>query len=295
MVTSQNDEFVHNRGRVPALVARIQQNDPKLGQVLLWNQNIGAEGCAMLADALRSNTVVKGVSLSYTGCGDSGAAALAAGLASNNSVQELSMINNAIGDEGVAAIAEMLKSQSSISTVDLSGNSIGEMGTRYIADAIRANNPALQSIDLADNKLNDTAARVLADAMQVNRHIKSLTLLRPTAVSINMARNTPFSPMSIDIINKCCMRNRGAPRSLAVYPGAMVGLRPEGWHPAHSRSAYPHPLVPERQDKTGCPVHHRLIHDREIADQDVDYGIYPRQVYDRRVAREHLAQPLALF
>merc|ERR1712093_211463 len=110
-------------------------------------------------------------------------------------------------------------------------------------------------------------------------------------MSLNMPRSSPFTPMSVDIINKCCLRNRGPPHALVGHHRAVWGLRPEEWAPAHTRlhtrRAY--------EKIEGCPVHHCLVRDRHAGDQDVDYGIYPTQVYDRRVAREHMSQPLALF
>lgn len=296
MPLNMSSEILHNRSRVPDLVRRIQANDPKLAQVVVWNSSLGSEGITMLAEALKNNTVVKSISLSYTGCGAAGAHALAAGLAGNRTVTELKLTNNAIGDDGAAAMAQLLSTHPTISTVELTGNSIGEIGGRHMADAIRANNPAFLSLDLSENRLNEAAARAIADAMQANRSIKSLALVRPTAVSINMPRNTPFSPMAIDIINKGCLRNRGTPPGLAAHPKAVRGLRPDGWGPAHTRGLRQHITSGVYAEKVeGDPVHHRLAHERHHMDQDVDYGIYPTQVYDRRFAREHMSQPLALF
>jgi len=296
--TERSVEMLHNRNRVPELVRRIQADDSKLVEVMVWNSSLGNEGITMLADALKNNTVVRSVSFSFTGCGAAGAAALAAGLDGNTSVQELKLSNNALGDEGAAAIAQIIATHPTIKSIELIGNGISETGGRYIADGIRANNPSLKSLDLSDNKLNEGAARAIGDAMAVNKNITSLSLLRATSVSINMARNTPFSPMAIDIINKNCLRNRGTPHGLMSHPAAVRGLRPDGWGPVHTRM----PFCPVRRladaklDKpAGCPVHHALAHDRHAGDQDVDYGIYPTQVYDRRVAREHMSQPLALF
>ena len=78
-----------------------------------WN-NIGDEGAAALAGALKTNTALTTPYLWHNNIGDEGAAALAGALKTNTALTTLELWHNNIGDEGAAALAGALKTNTAL-------------------------------------------------------------------------------------------------------------------------------------------------------------------------------------
>ena len=106
----------------------------------LWNNNIGHEGAAALAGALKTNTTLTTLNLLENNIGHEGAAALAGALKTNAALTTLILSwNNNIGDEGAAALAGALKTNTALTTLGLEWNNIGDEGAAALAGALKTN------------------------------------------------------------------------------------------------------------------------------------------------------------
>ncbi|KAL0242759.1 hypothetical protein GEMRC1_005322 [Eukaryota sp. GEM-RC1] len=128
-----------------------------------------------LIEALKTNTTITSINLSFNSIGDEGARALAEALKVNHSVPSVDLMNNSIGDEGARALAEALKVNDSVTSIDLEYNSIGAEGARALASALKVN-ASVTSINLGRNCIGDECVRALADALKVNSSLTSVIL-----------------------------------------------------------------------------------------------------------------------
>ena len=97
--------------------------------------NVTGKGAIALVDALKINTSIRSVDLSYNKIGDEGAIALADALKINKSIRSLNLSqHNHITDVGARALLDALKINTSIVTLDLSYNKINKMKSLLKAD-----------------------------------------------------------------------------------------------------------------------------------------------------------------
>lgn len=164
------------------VVDRLKRNDPTLCFVDLRNDSlgaIGADGAALLADALKSNNVVTNINLGAVGIGRcievsyenitmhvfvgaDGAAPLAEALKSNTTLLALDLRYNGLGPEGAGLLAEgLLKNNTTLQTLNLSANGLGQLGMAPLADALRVNT-TLSTLILSNNELGECFSSLLA-------------------------------------------------------------------------------------------------------------------------------------
>jgi len=72
-----------------------------------------------LAEALKTNTTITTLDLSYNDIGHEGAKALAEALKNNTTITTLDLVGNPIGDEGPKALAEALETNMTITKLDI--------------------------------------------------------------------------------------------------------------------------------------------------------------------------------
>jgi hypothetical protein len=106
---------VGHRHLIPIAIAMLC-NGTSPRTLCLRRNNIGTEGIAALAAALR-NSSLKTLNLWDDTIGAEGAAALADALKENLSLQTLHLWNNNIGAEGAVALADALKGNSHTRTI----------------------------------------------------------------------------------------------------------------------------------------------------------------------------------
>jgi NLR family CARD domain-containing protein 3 len=95
----------------------------KCNTVLLYNNNIGNDGAAVLGEALIINTSLTDLRLSFNRVGDEGAAALGAALEDNATLTELDMEHNRIGEEGATLLLKaLMEFNITLTELYLSGN-----------------------------------------------------------------------------------------------------------------------------------------------------------------------------
>ena len=136
---------------------------------------IGDEGANSLAQALRVNTSLSLLNLSFNFIGVAGAISLARALRVNTSLSSLDLSRNSIGDEGASSLAEALKVNTSVSSLNLGNNSIGDEGANSLAQALRVN-ASLSSLNLSTNSISGEGANSLSQALRVNTYLSSLDL-----------------------------------------------------------------------------------------------------------------------
>ncbi|KJE94041.1 hypothetical protein CAOG_009788 [Capsaspora owczarzaki ATCC 30864] len=141
---------------------------------LPYNQ-IDDAGAQAIAEGLKSNSKVTGLSLWSNQIGDAGARVIAETLKVNMTITELDLNYNQIGDAGAQAIAETLKVNTTLIKIDLHGNQIGDAGAQAIAETLKVNT-TVTNLGLYNNKLGDAGATAMAEMLKVNKMLTSLGL-----------------------------------------------------------------------------------------------------------------------
>jgi hypothetical protein len=129
----------------------------------------------ILAEALKTNSVLTTLDLRVNSIGSDGAKALAEALKTNSALTTLDLRANSIGDDGAKALAEALKTNSTLTTLDLWENSIGDDGAKALAEALKTN-PALITLNLVNNSISDDGAKALAETLKTNSALTALDL-----------------------------------------------------------------------------------------------------------------------
>ena len=152
---------------------------PSLTKLQLQKNDIGPNGAAFLADALKDEHCnLRHLHLKTCGVGVRGATALADGLASPQcKLQDLRLELNNIGDEGIHHIAQALSANrnSQLYNLELKGNGIGPKGAIVIAEkCLQSNNTALESLGLSDNSIGESGFAAIASALRSNSNLNLL-------------------------------------------------------------------------------------------------------------------------
>ena len=157
------------------ILAEALKTNTTLTSLHISFNTIGEEGAVALAEALTSNSSLRVLNLGTNRILGPGASALTGLLKRNTTLTELLVPFNNILDSGADALAEALKCNVSLSRLDLSFNNIGHPGAITLAGAIKCNG-TLTDLRLSGNKIGDAGASFLADAVQVNANLKMILL-----------------------------------------------------------------------------------------------------------------------
>jgi Ran GTPase-activating protein (RanGAP) involved in mRNA processing and transport len=104
-------------------IERIQNNDPSLKEVSFPNgQPLRSGDGKTIGEALKSNTHLRSLEISYNLVGDDGAKAFAEALKNNTTLEDLMLIDNGIGVAGLEALEEALKVNTTLQYLNLDGN-----------------------------------------------------------------------------------------------------------------------------------------------------------------------------
>ncbi|XP_051764038.1 NACHT, LRR and PYD domains-containing protein 12-like isoform X42 [Ctenopharyngodon idella] len=149
----------------------------KLETLKLFDCNITAEGCAALASALRSNSLLRELDLTGNIIGGGGLTLLSDGLKDPHcKLEKLWLFDCNITAEGCAALASALRSNSHLRELNLSGNIIGDGGLTLLSDGLKDPHCKLEKLRLEDCNITAEGCAALASALRSNSHLRELDL-----------------------------------------------------------------------------------------------------------------------
>ncbi|XP_077101927.1 NACHT, LRR and PYD domains-containing protein 12-like isoform X3 [Siphateles boraxobius] len=169
----------------------------KLEKLTLRYCEITDEGCAALASALRSNSHLRELDLSWNKIGDGGLTLLSVGLKDPHcKLEKLRLDNCNITDEGCAALASALRSNSHLRELNLSGNKLQDSGVNLLSGGLKDPNCSLEKLMLSDCNLTREVCAALTSALRSNSHLRELDLsenkLRHASVkSLSALKDSP--------------------------------------------------------------------------------------------------------
>merc|ERR1712137_849112 len=184
-------------------IARYMRSNIVLTTIDLSGNVIGADGLAILADALRACPGITSLTLNHNTVGTfpHGLNALCEALKVNCSLKNLNLSNSSLGPGGGALIGDMLRINRALSHIDLSWNELGPMGGKSLLHGLEANPVVLA--------LNLNGTRVLEETLYgVDLKLKENNLRLPHGSSTN--------PVPLTVITSPIVSPRGV--SMATLP-----------------------------------------------------------------------------
>lgn len=166
-----NRNMVGNDG-AKAIFSALNVNTGLTTLSLTWNK-ISEVG--VIEEVLKSNRVLKKLSLWNNKISSQGGLAIAEALKVNNVLTDLHLGTNQIGGVGVKAIGKALEVNQGITNLDLRYNNMGDDGAIGLVSALKVN-CALKSLGLDENQISDTGAHAIAGALESNRVLTRLVL-----------------------------------------------------------------------------------------------------------------------
>ena len=136
---------------------------------------IGDAGAASLSKALKVNSSLTNLNLSWNCITDSGASTLSQALKTNSTLTILDLSSNRIGESGVACLSGALKVNSTLASLRLGNNDLSDPGAASLSEALKVNS-TLVSLDLSSNKISDPGAVSLSRALAANASLTDLNL-----------------------------------------------------------------------------------------------------------------------
>ncbi|XDV15849.1 hypothetical protein PO909_015820 [Leuciscus waleckii] len=149
----------------------------KLEKLKLWGCEITDEGCAALTSALRSNSHLRELDLTWNIIGDKGLTLLSDELKDPHcKLEKLGLLGCKITAKGCAALTSALRSNSHLRELDLSWNIIGDKGLTLLSDELKDPHCKLEKLKLSYCKITDEGCAALTSALRSNSHLRELDL-----------------------------------------------------------------------------------------------------------------------
>lgn len=156
-------------------IANVLKTNTVVRWVSLNGTGTGADIGVHFADALKTNSTIRTLELTNFNMGPPGALAIANALKGNSTLCRLYLRNNKVGDEGAMAIADALKVNDTLHALVLTNNGITDQGAVAIANSFKANH-ALHVLELDDNKIGRDGCAHLAASLSDNMTVHTLGL-----------------------------------------------------------------------------------------------------------------------
>mmetsp|Transcript_30708 Transcript_30708/g.52525 ORF Transcript_30708/g.52525 Transcript_30708/m.52525 type:complete len:507 (+) Transcript_30708:69-1589(+) len=137
--------------------------------------NLGEEGFAVIATALRTYPELEELHLQHNNIGLMGCIALRdmmRGWGASN-LKTLDLDGNAIGDQGLQALLTAM-TNSTLEQLYLSNNLITAVGLRSLSDYFQSESCCLKTLNILGNDFGDEGAVALADILMGNKSLTSL-------------------------------------------------------------------------------------------------------------------------
>ena len=169
------------------------------------DNEIGGDGAAAFAKALRVNTSLQHLNLGQNDLAEAGGAALGSGLAHCPSLSSLVLDSNSLGPTGGDAVATALQSLHSpcLTQLSMALNGLAEAG-EALAKAVEAST-ALTSLDLRSNSLASCDGSKLGPTVAAHPCLRSVDLsdngitVLPIACQLQLAKREPA--LRLDLSN----------------------------------------------------------------------------------------------
>ena len=131
---------------------------------------VGDKGAAAIAEALKTNAVLKELVIGAQSIGAAGASALGEALKVNKVLKELSLTGNSIGDAGATALAAALRVNNALTVLDARSCSIRTEGGKAIAEALEVNGGAGRALELTlmDNFIGGAGIAAIGKVLRPN-------------------------------------------------------------------------------------------------------------------------------
>jgi GTPase SAR1 family protein len=189
---------------VKRLVEYLKENKVLIIMILFGN-NIGAQGGVSLGDALKLNSSLTTLDISNNMIQDEGCISLAHALKVNSTLKILDLRSNKIGDQGGVHLGDALKVNSNLNYLNLSYNDIGNKGGATIGDSLKFND-TLKTLDLKGNNIGNEAAAIINDALKVNSSLFELEIDDNNIQQISIRSD----------ITSSILRNKASPFSITI-------------------------------------------------------------------------------
>jgi hypothetical protein len=129
-----------------------ENNHSCLEYLNLAQNQLGDQGCKVIAAALPTNTTLKALTLAESTISDAACVDIANALALNTNLIRLNLSDNKISDTGCQALARALESNTTLERLTLFGNKVGNIGVQALAGALQGGNSTLRQLNLAGNE-----------------------------------------------------------------------------------------------------------------------------------------------
>ncbi|GET89410.1 hypothetical protein, conserved [Leishmania tarentolae] len=262
-------------------IAGILRNPVSPLQVLQLHGNyLGPTGVMTICHAVRTNKVLKRLTLGNNHATDEAAHAIAAMLESNYTLEELDIRLNTLTANGVKTIAQKgLAKNSSLSILSLSGNEVGPVGANELTQVLTSHaRSALEQLDLSSCVLTSTGGARVASLLSTSASLKEINLsdnALDDEAAARLAQNIAES-VTISVVDVSCNRvsEEGASQLIeaALRNARLVALVTHGNN--ISRVA---------QKKLENLLEERLTKNRMATDHAVSYK-QPRPPYQQYTA-----------
>jgi Ran GTPase-activating protein (RanGAP) involved in mRNA processing and transport len=156
---------VLSRENVQQLKAALRQNTALQYLDLTWSA-LGSAGLAEIAPVLYRNTSIKALGLSYNVLSDiESANVLRELIRRNKTITSLCVAHNAFGGNVAAAwsILEGVRSNTSLQQLDFAGCGLDNRGVSILANALVTRNASMLELDLTCNAITSVGVRALVD------------------------------------------------------------------------------------------------------------------------------------
>lgn len=140
------------------------------GRLDMCKQNLGAEGCAFVVEALWGNDFVHSLLLGTDSIGDVGAQKVAQLINHNKKIQTVYLGCNHITSEGLEKLCDSISKSESVNALWLKRNPIGTEGALHLAKLLQ-DNQTLRTLDLTNTLIEDAGLAPLCESLIGGKNI----------------------------------------------------------------------------------------------------------------------------
>lgn len=160
-------------GGLDPLCAAIRENSVLTNLDLSYN-NLAARGCAAVAEAFEQNASINELSLRGNNVGDVGAHALAAAIGKSGKVSRLDVSDNGISEGGGEALGALISGSGPLKQADFSWNALRLVGSLKIAEGLKTS--SLVRLNMAWNGIGEKGAAAMGGALKDNASLQFLDI-----------------------------------------------------------------------------------------------------------------------